>query len=99
MINLRKLNEANVDIQDIASVKNYIQFFALATQRNYLSSIIVATDAMGEKELTDEYRKELHIIVDKYAEDYENGQKSEAQNKNWTTMKALYKVMNAYKRD
>ena len=43
--------------------------------------------------------KYLEEIHKKYVEDYENGEKSEKQKKNWATMAELKKVMNSIFRD
>jgi len=91
-------------LMDIGKIKDFLsEQLKLSTQKNYLSAIIVALDAMNENnkydKILEEYRNLLDETHNKYVQDYENGAKSESQEKNWTTMKELRKVMNRIYRD
>ena len=94
----------NLDfLKDIDKVKNTLEKFKLSTQKNYLAAVIVSLDAMNVKEKYDklikDYKELLETTQGKYVKDHENGEKSESQKKNWTTMKELKKVMNKIYRD
>ena len=112
VISISKLHRAtegdgefkNLDfLKDTDEVKEFLTGLKLSTQKNYLASIIVSLDAMNTKgkydDLIAEYRKILDDTHNKYVEDYENGEKSESQKKNWASMKELKKVMAMYLRD
>lgn len=112
VISISKLHKAtegdgdfkNLDfLKDVDEVKEFLKGLKLSTQKNYLAAIIVALDAMNVKgkydDLIETYRKVLEDTHNKYVEDYENGEKSESQKKNWATMAELKKVMNGYLRD
>tara|TARA_R110002012_G_scaffold237919_1_gene411677 strand:- start:9205 stop:10158 length:954 start_codon:yes stop_codon:yes gene_type:complete len=102
--NLEKGEFKNIDfLKNVAKVKEHLATLKLATQKNYLAAIIVALDSMNTKNKYDEllktYRDILETTNKKFAEDYDNGEKSEAQKKNWVSMKELKKVMANYWRD
>ena len=112
LINIKKLHkkvEGNEEYKNIEFLKKYekvikaLEEFKLSTQKNYLAGIIVSLDALNTKgkyeELLKKYREYLEEIHKKYIEDYENGEKSEKQKKNWATMAELKKVMNSIFRD
>ena len=112
VISISKLHKAtegdgefkNLDfLKDVDEVKDFLSSLKLSTQKNYLASIIVSLDAMNTKgkydDLIKEYREILDETHNKYVEDYENGEKSESQKKNWASMKELRKVMAMYLRD
>lgn len=112
LISIKKLWEAtekgemkNIDfLEDFEHIKDYMDNLKISTQKNYLASIIVSLDAMNNKKgkydkILMKYREYLEEIHKKYKEEYESGKKSESQDKNWTTMKELTKVMNSLKRD
>ena len=112
VISISKLHRAtegdgefkNLDfLKDTDEIKEFMNGLKLSTQKNYLASIIVSLDAMNTKgkydDLIAEYRKILDDTHNKYVEDYENGEKSESQKKNWASMKELKKVMAMYLRD
>ena len=112
VISISKLHKAtegdgefkNLDfLKDTDEIKKFLSGLKLSTQKNYLASIIVSLDAMNKKEKYDDLIKEYREILDdthnKYVEDYENGEKSESQKKNWVSMKELKKVMAMYLRD
>ena len=94
----------NLDfLKDIDKVKDTLDKFKLSTQKNYLAAVIVGLDAMNDKEKYDklikEYKELLETTREKYSKDHDNGEKSESQKKNWTSMKELKKVMNKIYRD
>lgn len=112
VISISKLHKAtegdgefeNLDfLKDIDEIKEFLSKLKLSTQKNYLASIIVSLDAMNSKgkydDLLEKYRKILDETHNKYVEDYENGEKSDSQKKNWASMASLKKVMNGYLRD
>ena len=112
VISISKLHKAtegdgefkNLDfLKDTKEIKEFLSSLKLSTQKNYLASIIVSLDAMNTKgkydDLIKEYREILDDTHNKYVEDYENGEKSESQKKNWASMKELKKVMAMYLRD
>ena len=94
----------NLDfLKEISKVKTALSKFKLSTQKNYLSAVIVGLDAMNEKDKYEKIIKTYREILDethnKYIEDYESGEKSKTQEKNWVTMKELRKVMNSIYRE
>ena len=110
IISIKKLYNAtekegefkNLDfLGDFKQVKKYLSTLKLSTQKNYLAAVVVALDAMNVKKkydkLLEDYKKILDETHNKYVEDYENGEKSETQKKNWASMKELKKVMNTLK--
>ncbi len=112
LINIKKLHkkvEGDEDVKNINFLNKYdkvidaLDDFKLSTQKNYLAGIIVALDSFNEKgkfdDLLKKYREYLDKIHKKYVEDYENGEKSQSQKKNWASMTELKKVMNALFRD
>jgi len=109
MSKLHKATEGDGDfknldfLKDIDEIKEFLSKLKLSTQKNYLAAIIVSLDAMNERkkydDLIQEYRTVLDDTHNKYVEDYENGEKSDTQKKNWASMASLKKVMNGYLRD
>jgi hypothetical protein len=111
LISIKKIHNAleegefkNLDfLKKVEKVREFLGKLKLSTQKNYLAAIIVALDATNNKDkhkdLLADYKKILDETHNKYVEDYENGEKSETQKKNWATMKELKKVMNALFRD
>jgi len=97
------LNIKNLDfLKDEKKVLDAIKDLKPNTQKNYLSSIIVSLDAVDdkkyEKELK-EYRDVLDSLNKEYYKQLDKNEKTEDQNKNWVSMKALKRVMNSYKAD
>ena len=90
-------------LKDHDKVVDWLDDKKLSTQKNYLASIIVSLDAMNKKDKYDDLLKKYREILDdvhkRYVEDYESGDKSESQQKNWTSMKELRKAMNKLKAD
>ncbi len=112
VISISKLHKAtegdgdfkNLDfLKDVSEIKEFLGKLKLSTQKNYLAAIIVALDAMNKKgkydDLIKTYKEVLDETHNKYVEDYENGEKSELQKKNWVSMASLKKVMNNYLKD
>tara|TARA_R110000772_G_scaffold111119_2_gene214867 strand:+ start:157 stop:1113 length:957 start_codon:yes stop_codon:yes gene_type:complete len=94
----------NLDfLKDISKVKDALKKLKLSTQKNYLAAVIVSLDAMNDKEKYDKLIKDYKALLDdthnKFVEDYDNGEKSENQKKNWASMKDLKKIMNGLYRD
>tara|TARA_E500000305_G_scaffold32970_3_gene25014 strand:- start:499 stop:1455 length:957 start_codon:yes stop_codon:yes gene_type:complete len=110
MINLRRSWEAigsgkefNVDfLSDKDKVFKFLEKYSLPTQRAYISSYIVALDALNNKkneDLLKFYRDELIKMRKTMDEKHKNGERTEKQEKNWTGMDALRKVVRSLRRD
>jgi hypothetical protein len=109
MINLRKTWEAigkgkefNTDfLKDKEGIVKFLEKFAVPTQRTYLSSYIVALDALKsqDEKLIKFYRDELTKVKSILDERQKNGERTERQEKNWVGMDALRKVVKSMKRD
>jgi len=106
--NLTKTHEAMTDnakkfdkdfLDDKDKVLKFISKFSRPTQRTYVSSFVVASDTMGKDELAKEYRKELSDIRTELEKKIVNGEKSEKQEKNWTGIEPLRKVMKSMRKD
>ena len=112
LISLQKTHdfiEGEGELEDLNFLKNEeevvekLQDLKLSTQKNYLSAIIVALDAMNDEgdydsEL-DYYRGYLAELQKQNQEEQEKQQKTKSQDENWASMKELRKVMNKYKAD
>jgi hypothetical protein len=112
LISLQKTHdfiEGKGELEDLNFLKNEeevvekLQDLKLSTQKNYLSAIIVALDAMNDEGDYDEeleyYRGYLQELQKQHQEEQEKQQKSKSQDENWVSMKELRKVMNGYKAD
>ncbi len=112
LISLQKTHdfiEGEGELEDLNFLKNEeevvekLQDLKLSTQKNYLSAIIVALDAMNEEgDYDDEleyYRGYLAELQKQHQEEQEKQQKTKSQDENWASMKELRKVMNKYKAD
>jgi len=112
LISLQKTHdfiEGEGELEDLNFLKNEeevvekLQVLKLSTQKNYLSAIIVALDAMNEEgDYDDEleyYRGYLAELQKQHLEEQEKQQKTKSQDENWASMKQLRKVMNGYKAD
>jgi len=104
---LRKLND-NKEIENLKFLKNFTEImenineFKLTSQRNKLTAILVVLSAFDKKEFEEvemKYRKELENRNKEYNEYIASHQKSEKQEKNWTSLADLKKVMNKYKKE
>ena len=107
LITLRKLND-NQEIENLKFLKNFTEImeningFKLPTQRNKLTAILVVLSAFDKKEFEEvemKYRKELEDRNKEYNDYISSHQKSEKQEKNWTSLADLKKVMNRYKKE
>ena len=108
LISIKKLHEGlegddykDLDfLKKVDNVQEYLTKFKLATQKNYISAIIVSLDSMNVMKKYDDLLKKYRIVLEetnkKFAEDYDNGEKSEKQKENWVSMKDLKKVMTGY---
>ena len=97
-----KYDKEDLDfLEDIDKVKEFLSKFKTSTIKNYIAAIIVALTSYDEEyeDTIEKYREYLDEVVGKYKEEYENGEKSEKQEKNWVTMKELKKVSNHWKRE
>ena len=112
IISIKKLHNAIFDsdkefkniefLKDEDKVLDAIKELKLNTQKNYLSAVIVALDAVDEdkyKTELKEYRDYLDKLNKKYYEELEKNEKTPNQNENWVELKKLKKVMNQYKQD
>lgn len=112
LISLQKTHdfiEGKGELEDLNFLKNEeevvekLQDLKLSTQKNYLSAIIVALDAMNDEgDYDDEleyYRGYLAELQKQHQEEQEKQQKTKSQDENWVSMKQLRKVMNNYKAD
>jgi hypothetical protein len=112
LISLQKTHdfiEGKGELEDLNFLKNEeevvekLQDLKLSTQKNYLSAIIVALDAMNDEgDYDDEleyYRGYLAELQKQHQEEQEKQQKTKSQDENWVSMKQLRKVMNGYKAD
>lgn len=110
VISLQKLHDfivGNGELEDLTFLKDEdkvaekLQELKLSTQKNYLSAIIVALDAMNDENDYDEeltfYRGYLDELNKQSKDEAEKQEKSKSQQKNWASMKELRKVMNKYK--
>ena len=107
LITLRKLND-NKEIENLKFLKKFteimenINAFKLTSQRNKLTAILVVLSAFDKKEFEEvemKYRKELENRNKEYNDYIASHQKSEKQEKNWTTLVDLKKVMNKHKKE
>ena len=111
LISIKKLNDYMTDdeefknldfLKDEDKVIEFLQTsFALTTQKNYLSAIIVALSSFKNKyedELID-YRNRLDELNEKYNSEISKNEKNEKQDKNWMTLKQLRHILNQYKAD
>ena len=112
LISLQKTHdfiEGEGELEDLNFLKNEeevvekLQDLKLSTQKNYLSAIIVALDAMNDEGDYDSeleyYRGYLAELQKQHQEEQEKQQKTKSQDENWASMKELRKVMNKYKTD
>lgn len=70
-----------------------------STIRNYLASIVVFLSIYdNKKELTDKYRKLMEKYAKEYNEMVDENKMNKSQKENWTSLSALKKVLNDYKK-
>jgi hypothetical protein len=107
IISLTKLNDNktfdDLDfLKDKEKIKEKMENLALTTKKNRITAIIVALGAVDEekyKDLIEYYKKILEELTALYFENIKKNIKTDKEDKNWTSLKSLKKVMNAYKRD
>lgn len=91
--NLDFLNEPEKVIESLSGKKH-------STIRNYLASIVVLLSLDDKKkEITDQYRSLMDSYNKQYADQVKEKQKTDSQEKNWTSMSELKKVLNTYKKE
>jgi len=94
MTDIKFLKNTNNVINNLADLKP-------TTQKTYLASIVVALDSQKEKEYEkplDKYRELMIENIKSYNAELKEQKKSGTQDKNWTTIKALRKVITNYKK-
>ncbi len=108
LISINKLNDYMTDeefknldfLKDEEKVIEFLETsFALTTQKNYLSAIIVALSAFKNK-YDDEligYRNRLDELNEKYNSEISKNEKNKKQGENWQSLKQLRHILNQYK--
>lgn len=106
---LKKLND-NKEIENLNFLENKsnilkkMEDLALTTRKNRLTAVIVALKAYTPKDAEESdtlkfYRETLDQYTKQYFEEIQKNEKTEKEEKNWTTLSNLKKIMNSYKRD
>jgi len=109
-INLRKTFEAvggdgefnTKFMSKTEDVMAFLEKFALPTQRSYISSYIVALDALDNKkneDLLKFYHTELNKVRKILEEKTASGERTQKQTKNWTSMETLKKIVRSLRKD
>ena len=99
----QKLNETRKEpeninyLMDFDKITDFMDDWKLSTKKTYISSIVVALKSFKkEKKIIDKYG----IFLTKLGEQYENRareqKKTEREEKNWTSMTELYKVLKIF---
>lgn len=110
IISIKKIRDGVTDgdakdnlefLENVDKVKGFISKFKLSTQKNYLAAIVVSLGAFDEtyKSTLNKYRELLDDLKEEYKKQYENGEKSEKQQKNWMALDQLRKVQRHWKRE
>ena len=108
LFNLRKLYEKLGHRDEMKSLKwlededtvlEAISEMAPSSRKTILASIVVALAASGDgyKDELEKYRATMTELAESYNADLKKQEKSPAQEKNWTTLAALRRVMRNYK--
>jgi hypothetical protein len=105
--NLYKFINGNLEMEDLdflnntSDIKTKIDKLKLNTRKSYLSSIVVLLDSVknDDDETLKFYRQLMMKDIELYNKELKEQKKSMAQDKNWTTIKNLQKVLNKYKSD
>ena len=101
LISLKKLND-NQEIKDLNFLKDYDKIIKildtkkLTTKRNYLTSVLVVLSAFDKEEFNEvlkKYRLLLEELTKQLNKQYQENQKNQKENKNWTNLRTLKKVM------
>lgn len=106
---LKKLND-NKEIEnlnflkDTSKILKKMEDLALTTRKNRLTAVIVALKAYTPKDAEESdtlkfYRETLDQYTKEYFDEIQKNEKTDKEQKNWTTLSSLKKVMNSYKRD
>tara|TARA_R110000772_G_scaffold123098_1_gene229332 strand:- start:955 stop:1869 length:915 start_codon:yes stop_codon:yes gene_type:complete len=106
LIALKKLNNGD-KIEDLKFLENKkevnekLDKLALSTQKNYLTAVLVALQAVEEPNETilTYYRDKLDQLNTEYNNKIKTNSKSETQEKNWTTIKELNKIRRDYEKE
>jgi len=108
-INLRKTHESVGDgefntkfLSKTQSVMKFLEKFALPTQRAYISSYIVALNALDNEKNEDElkfYHTELNKLRKVIDEKTASGERTEKQTKNWLSMDTLRKIVRSMRKE
>jgi len=109
--NLKKLNNkeeiTSLDyLKDVEVVSSIFAELSIPTQRNYITSVLVALTIYDRTEnwdkewkpIYDKYKKLLDDKTSVYQKTIESHSKSEKQEANWITRKQQLKLINLYKR-
>tara|TARA_R110000824_G_scaffold347197_1_gene533990 strand:- start:519 stop:1478 length:960 start_codon:yes stop_codon:yes gene_type:complete len=107
--NLNKLHKKMFDNEPLTSLDFLLKYekvvdtladLKLSTQKTYIAGIVVALSASKEnkyEKILVKYREIMINNIKSYDEEVKLQKKSETQNENWVSMKALKKVINNYK--
>lgn len=108
LFNLRKLYQKMGNTGEMKSLKwlededkvlETISEMAASSRKTILASIVVALSASGDgyKDELEKYRATMTQLAEEYNTGLKKQEKSAAQEKNWTTLAALRRVMRNYK--
>lgn len=92
---IENLNEL---LKDPEEVINILSDRKNSTIRNYLASIVVYVNTLDDEELLKKYRELMEEYGKEYINHIKENNKSENQDKNWTSLKSLNDVLKEYKR-
>jgi len=95
-INFKNLKQL---LNNPSKVLNLLKDKKPSTIRNYLASINVLVESMENKELSKKYNDLMKKYQKKSDDLISNNKKTSSQNKNWTTLENLKKVINNYKKE
>jgi len=99
---LKKINDdkeiENVDfLKDVKKIEDKLKDLKLTTKKNRYTSILVLLRAVGgQEDLLKKYREKLDELTEQYFKEISQNQKTEAQSKNWVSLRELKKVMRNY---
>ena len=102
---LKKINDdkeiENINfLKNVKKIEDKLKDLKLTTKKNRYTSILVLLRAVGgQEELLKKYREKLDELTEEYFKEISKNQKTEAQSKNWVSLKELKKVMNTYKEE
>jgi len=102
---LKKINDdkeiENINfLKNVKKIEDKLKDLKLTTKKNRYTAILVLLRAVGgQEELLKKYRETLDKLTEEYFKEISKNQKTEAQSKNWVSLKELKKVMNTYKEE